>query len=104
MPGDEVGRGEIADEAAVQLLIEVEVEVVECFLRIAKLGGFSPSFQQTITTAMEFIGYQARNQIKSVPCARSELDEDEFPIQRRYRRDAAVLRHVEVQSDSYFGS
>jgi hypothetical protein len=61
--GDEVSGGEIEDEAAVHLLVEVEVEVVERFLRIAKRGVFSAAFQQTIAPTMQFIGYEARDQI-----------------------------------------
>src|SRR5260370_1256074 len=43
--GDEVGRGEIKDETPVHLLVEVEVEVIQCLLRIAELGFFSPTVQ-----------------------------------------------------------
>jgi hypothetical protein len=62
--GDEVGGGEIEDEAAVHLLIEVEVEVIERFERIAKLRVFSAAFQQTIAPTIQFVGYETRDQIK----------------------------------------
>jgi hypothetical protein len=39
MASDEGGAGsEIKDQAAIHLAIEVEVEIVECLLRIAKLA------------------------------------------------------------------
>jgi hypothetical protein len=40
---------QVEDQAAVHLGVEVEVEVVEVFLRIAKLGLFAPAFQQAVT-------------------------------------------------------
>src|SRR5207253_9466765 len=63
MFGDEVGRGQVADDAAVHLLVEVEVEVVECLLRIAELGGLSATVQQTVTATIQFIGNEARHEI-----------------------------------------
>src|SRR5205814_5517812 len=63
MFGDEVGGGEVEDEAPVHLLVEVEVEVVECLLRIAKLPGVFAALQQTVTVTIQFIGDQAGDQI-----------------------------------------
>src|SRR5262249_5922235 len=63
MFGDEVGRGQVEDEAAVHLLVEVEVEVIECLLGIAELGGLSATVQQTVTATVQFIGNEARDEI-----------------------------------------
>src|SRR5439155_22668627 len=60
---DEAGGGEVEDEAAVHLLVEVEVEVIECLLRIAELGGLSATVQQTVTATIQFIGNEARDEI-----------------------------------------
>jgi hypothetical protein len=63
MFGDEVGRGQVEDEAAVHLLVEVEVEVIERLLWIAELGGLSATVQQTVTATIQFIGNEARDEI-----------------------------------------
>ena len=63
MFGDEVSGGEVEDEAAVHLLVEVEVEVIQCLLRIAELGGLSAAIQQTVTATMQFIGDEDGDEI-----------------------------------------
>src|SRR5207237_9291540 len=45
---DERGRRQIEDQAPVHLLVEVEIEIVECLLRIAKLRLFPAPFQQSV--------------------------------------------------------
>src|SRR4051812_43704642 len=62
VPGDEVASRQIEDKAAVHLLIEVEVETVEC-VQVAKAGRLATAFQQTITTASQFIRNETRDQI-----------------------------------------
>ena len=63
MTGDK-GRGrEIENQTAIHLGIESEVEVVEGFLRIAKLGLLAPAFQQTVATPGEFVRDQAGDQV-----------------------------------------
>ena len=63
MLGDEVRRGEVEDEAAIHLLVEVEVEVVECDLRITELRRFSPTLQQAVAATRKFIADQTGNKI-----------------------------------------
>jgi hypothetical protein len=63
MSGDEGGRGQIEDETAIDLFVEVEVEVLQGPLRVAKLGLFAPALQKPPTSTGEFIGYQAGDQI-----------------------------------------
>src|SRR5688572_3755401 len=63
MLGDELGCGQIEDQTAIHLLIEVEVEIFERDLGIAKRGGLSPAVQQPAATARQFIGNQTGNQV-----------------------------------------
>ena len=55
--------GQIEDQAAIHLRVEGEVEIIERSVRVAKAGLFTPSLQQTISAAGEFVGDQTRDQI-----------------------------------------
>lgn len=63
MLGDEGTGGQVEDQAAIHLRVEVEVEIVEGFLRIAKLSLFAPAVQQSLAAAVEFVRDQAGDQI-----------------------------------------
>ena len=60
---DEGARGQVEDQTAIHLRIEVEVEVVERLLRIAEGGLFAPALQQSVAAPGQFVGDQARDQI-----------------------------------------
>jgi hypothetical protein len=60
---DEGARGQVEDQAAIHLGIEVEVEVVQGLLRIAEGGLLAPSLQQAVAAPGQFVGDQARDQI-----------------------------------------
>jgi len=61
--GDE-GRGrQIENQTAIHLGIEGEVEVIEGFLRIAKLSLLAPTFQQAVATTSKFVGNQTGDQV-----------------------------------------
>src|SRR6476660_7277547 len=60
---DERGRRQIEDQAPVHLLVEVEIEVVERNLRIAKLRLFPAPFQQSVAATRQFIGYETGKEI-----------------------------------------
>jgi hypothetical protein len=57
--GDEGGGRKIENQTAIHLGIEGEVEVIEFFLRIAKLGLLAPPVQQAIAATGKFVGDQA---------------------------------------------
>src|SRR5882724_1370064 len=63
MAGDEGGGGQIEDQTAIHLLVEVEVKVVECLLGIAESRLLSPTLQQSITPASQFVGDQAGDEV-----------------------------------------
>src|SRR5208282_3270946 len=60
---DEGAGGEVEDQAAIHLLVESEVEVVESLLGVAELSLLFPPLQQALTPQGEFVGDQARQQV-----------------------------------------
>ena len=63
MPGDEGAGGQVEDQTAIHLLVEVEVEVVEAPLWVAKLGLLDPALQQTIAATSELVRDQAGEKV-----------------------------------------
>ena len=64
VPGDEGAGGEIEDQAAIHLLVEGEVEVVEGLLRSRGTAAcFVPPLQQAVAAPGEFVGDQAGDQV-----------------------------------------
>ena len=55
MASDEGGGGKIEDQAAIHLLVEGEVEVIEGLLRVAELGLLFPPLQQALAATGEFV-------------------------------------------------
>src|SRR5260370_34126960 len=70
---DEGACGQVEDQAAIHLGIEVEVEVVEGLLRIAEGGLLAPPLQQAGAAPGRFVGDQARGQNRSAPWPRPAL-------------------------------
>jgi hypothetical protein len=63
MAGEEGSGGQVEDQTAIHLLIEVEVEVVEAPLWVAKLGLLCPALEQAIAATSEFVGDQAGEEV-----------------------------------------
>src|SRR5205814_6303711 len=61
--GNERGCCQIEDQAPIHFLVEVEIEVVERYLRIAKLCLFPAPFQESVATTSQFIGYQTGKEV-----------------------------------------
>ena len=61
--GDEARRRQFKDEAAIHLLVEVEVEGVERPTTVPKLGVLGSSFDQTILSANQFVLHQHRDEV-----------------------------------------
>lgn len=64
MPGDKGAGGQLKDQAAIHLLVEGEIEVVEGPERIAELGLLAPALQHAVGATGEFIGDQAGDQVQ----------------------------------------
>jgi len=60
---DECASGQIEDQAAIHLLIESKVEVIDSLLRIAELLLLGAPLEQTLAPPREFVGDQAGEQI-----------------------------------------
>jgi len=63
MASHEGAGGQVEDQTAIHLLVEVEVEVVEAPLWVAKLGLRGPSLQQAIAAMSEFVRDQAGEEV-----------------------------------------
>ena len=61
--GDEGASGQVEDQAAIHLLVEGEVEVVEGLLGVAELRLFCPPLQQALATPGQFVGDQTGEQV-----------------------------------------
>src|ERR1022692_4704467 len=60
---DEGASGQIEDQAAIHLLVESEVEVVEGLVRVAELGLLFPPLQQALAAQGQFVGDQTGEQV-----------------------------------------
>src|ERR1700722_10683915 len=63
MASDEGAGSEIEHQTTIHLAVEVEVEVIESFVRVSERGLFFSSFQQSIATTSEFVGDEAGEEI-----------------------------------------
>src|SRR5260370_21372289 len=63
MASNEGAGGQVEDQTAIHLLVEVEVEVVESPLWVAKLGLLGSALQQTIAATGEFVRDQAGEEV-----------------------------------------
>ena len=60
---DERSCSQIENQTSIHLLVEVQIEVVEGFLRIAELRLFSPPLEQPLGSTHEFIRYQTGEEV-----------------------------------------
>src|SRR5262249_40597668 len=63
MASDERCGRQIEDQAAIHLLVEVEIEVIERHLRIAKLCLFPSPLQESVAAASQIIGDQTGEEV-----------------------------------------
>src|SRR5436190_4897966 len=62
-PRNESAGGQIEDEAAIHFGVEVEIEIIEGFLGIAKLSLFAAAIEQAVAAPGEFVINQASNEV-----------------------------------------
>ena len=60
---DERAGGQVENQAAVHLRVEVEIEVVQALFGVAERGLFAAAVEQALAAPREFVGDQTRNQI-----------------------------------------
>jgi len=61
--GDEARGGELVDERAIHLLVEIKIKGVERALRIAKACELVAAFEQTVLTSAEFVSDEGGHQV-----------------------------------------
>ena len=67
MLGDEARGGELVDEGAFHLLVEIKVKGVERALRITKTREFAPVLEQAVLAPTEFVGDEGLSSELSSP-------------------------------------
>ena len=93
MASDEGSGGQVEDQTAIHLLVEVEVEVVEGPLRVAKLGLLGPALQQTIAATSEFVRDQAGEEVDGGRALQKAASSKGFGlIARKASEESSVLR------------
>jgi hypothetical protein len=63
MLGDEVAGGELEDEAAVHLLVEVEIEGVQPLVRVAEAGLLDAAGEEAVLAAQELVADEGGEEI-----------------------------------------
>src|SRR5713226_5474557 len=62
-PADEGTCSQVEDQTAIHFLVEVEIEIIQRLLRVAKLRLLATSLQQPFAATSQFIRYQTGDQI-----------------------------------------
>jgi hypothetical protein len=62
-PSDPGGGGQVEDQTAVHLWIELEVEVIQLLVCVTELRLLVASFQQALTASGKFVGDQDGDQV-----------------------------------------
>ena len=62
-PVDEAASREVVDQAAIHLLVEVEIEAVEGAFDVAKFGLFCATFEQAACPPGKLVGYQHGDEV-----------------------------------------
>src|SRR6516225_7918732 len=97
MASDERCRRQIEDQAAIHLLVEVEIEVLEAHLRIAKLCLFPAPFQKSVAAASQFVRHQTGEEVDG--CHRFRLGLLQACFQHRGHTTEAQLTQSTIQLD-----
>ena|SRR6478609_4230760 len=92
MASDEGTGSQIEHQTAIHLSVEVEVEVIESFLRVSERGLFCSALQQSLATTSEFVGDEAGEEVDGGAWLRPELGEVGFRARPRCRPVVVVLK------------
>src|SRR5580700_3431900 len=60
---DEGAGGQVEDQTAIHLGVEIEVELVEGLVRVAELGLLAPAVEQPLAPPAQLVADQTRDQI-----------------------------------------
>src|SRR5262249_9421466 len=75
---DEAAGGELEDEGAVHLLVEVEIEGVEGLARVAEAGLLKPALEEPVLTLEQLVLDQGRQEVDRGQLLRLGLEEAAF--------------------------
>ena len=62
--GDETCRGELVDERAIHLLVEIKIKGVERALRVTEARELVPALEEAILAPTEFVGHERGHEIE----------------------------------------
>ena len=60
---DEAAGGQLVDQRAVHLLVEIEIEGIERAIGIAKARLFVPALEQAVLSPQQLVGHEHRHEI-----------------------------------------
>jgi hypothetical protein len=61
--GDEARRGQLVDERAIHLLVEIKVKSVQCAFGVAKAGELVAALEQAVLAPGEFVGDEGGHEV-----------------------------------------
>src|SRR5688500_9718384 len=76
--GDEACRGELVDERAIHLLVEIKVKGVERALGVTKARELVSALEEAVLPAAEFVGDERRYQVEGRHLLGLRLSEPRF--------------------------
>jgi hypothetical protein len=95
--GDPARGGELEDEGAVHLLVEVEVEGIETLVQVAEAGLLHAPLEEAILAAEEFLLDEAREEVERDELLGLRLEEPR--LEARGHAGAAELAQGALQFD-----
>ena len=90
---DEAAGGELVDERAMHLLVEIEVEAVEAAVRIAKPGLPGPALEQPVLPTEQFVADERGDEIGEREALRLRLAEPRLQHGGHPREPELPARH-----------
>ena len=60
---DKATGGQVVDERAIHLLVEIKVKAIERAIGIAEAGLFVPALEEPVLSTQELVGHQRRHEI-----------------------------------------
>ena len=92
--------GELVDERAIHLLVEIEIEAVERAIGIAKARLLVPPLEQPVLSALEFVADERGDEIERRESFGLRLAERGFRGRRPCRRAGVAGGRDRVRRDS----
>lgn len=101
---DEASGRELEDDAAIHLLVEIEIEGVEGLRRVAKSGLLDASLDESIAASQEFVGDERGDEVDWRERFGLRLQQPRFEDARHAAEaelEQGVIQFDEIHSDSF---